>query len=345
METLMIVLTFLIPTALLGLIIFFLYRFFRHGYVGNVYVYIVFTYLFCLALSIFVNLNQMPVDISKTIVENGATREIIIKGTNVSFDNPFQAIATSFFDSLKMMVVAFDKAPLDAYFAKKGWYFAFGVIYIISSILALVSTSVSVIIFSIKSFWAKFVNFIIGISPKTEVYYIFSEAKVAPAAKKLARVLRKQKHIVIMYVTKASLKTQEGTEYRDSLINERFDVRSEAFSEKLTSYMFRKYYYRTYGLRRLFVIPWIYRNRKVTVYGIFDDDDSAIDLADNFRKGIVKNYLFYERYGKYFPSNSNANDKTFWINQLDKRRHKALFFFICYCGYKLTLMNYTNIIR
>ena len=312
--------------AMVGLFIFFIVRFLVYGYIGNVYLYVVSAYLICFMMSVIVNLNPLEVVSQETIIVDGVTKVIETNKNNVEFGNKALGIPTAFFDALKMMALAFDKSVIAPYFkhgdvitANEGAKMFFGGVYYVTSGFALLTTSIGVILFIFKSFVAKLVNFFKLFNPKREIYYIFSEAKVAGPAIKLANVLKADKHVVIMYISKASLKTQEGTEYRDALINEGLDVRNENFSKKLAGFIFKNFIAKSYGLRRFLFFPWLYRNRKVTVYGLFDDDDSSIELATAFRVGIAENWLFYKLYRDYLPKNSNPNDKPWRIRQKEKK--------------------------
>ena len=169
------------------------------------------------------------------------------------YNNGWERFVAAVGGAFRMMAVAYDKGVINPYF-EEAWSvrFWFGIMFVATSIFAFASTSLSVILFLAKTGVAKIKNIWKSFFKDNEVYYIFSNAKVADAAIKLGQVLMAKKHIVIMYITKASLKTQEGTEYRDMLINAGFDVKSEGFSEKLCSYLFKKYFNRNY-LKRWFL--------------------------------------------------------------------------------------------
>ena len=159
----MILLTFLVPVVIIGLVIWFIYRFKTYNYIGNVYIYIVSAYLMCLVLSLFVNLNPIPVNSTEVLIINGVPTEISSSTTNVSGDNAFSAIAVSIFDALRMMAIAFDKSVIAPYSHQVGefasWYKAFAIVYSTASLVALLSTSIGVILFFSKSFFAKLRNF------------------------------------------------------------------------------------------------------------------------------------------------------------------------------------------
>ena len=287
----------------------FLYRLIHYGYIGNVYLYIIAAYLLCLLMSFIVNYNPIPVNITNdSITVNDVATTIVDTSSNIPSHHPVVHFFSSFFDALRMMALAFDKSVVAAYFNQElsqfenAACFIFGVVYYAISAFAVATTIIGVIIFFAKTLIAKAVNIGRSLWKDKTVYYIFSEAKVAGPAKRLARVLKERKQIVIMYVTRDSLKTQEGTEYRDSLINEGFDVRGESFSQKLCGYIFHKYFKRNFGIRRF----GKYHNRKVTVYGLFANDESAIELAVNFKRGIVEDKLFYKNYRFLWGKNANS---------------------------------------
>lgn len=341
-EIIMIVLTFLVPIVILGLFIRFGYRLKNYKFIGNVYVYIITAYLICLALSLVVNFNPQEILVEKTITVAGESKLYSYTDTNVSFSNPFEVIVVSLFDALKMMAVAFDRAALKPYQnSANGWYNAFSWIYYISSAFALLATSISVIMFFSKSFIAKLRNIIKSICGKNKVYYIFSNSRVAGPTKKLGTVLRDKGNIVIIYVSKASLKTQEGTEYRDSLINDGFDVRSEGYSKELCKFLFKKYFNRRY--KKFLFFPWPYRNRQVTIFGLFPDDDSSIDLASKFREGIENNKFFKKHFIEKYINGLKKDEKGNYIfpkdevMQEDIKNLSFIRIFITYQDYDIDL--------
>ncbi len=229
----------------------------RFQFVGNTTIYIVLSYLLCLGFALYANYNPMPI----------AGEAVVI--------NPLVAFASSFFDALKMLAVAFDRTPINRFFDAGPMNFAFGIGYVLCSILALIFSSVSVILFVSKSFGAKILNVLRRLNPNNEAYYIFSDCK-APNAIKLGESLQKQNKIVIMIVSRASLKTQEGTEYRDAIINAKLDVRSENFTAGFCRVLFR-----LFGKRR-----------RVSVYAMLSSDELAISLANNFKEAILRNRRF-----------------------------------------------------
>ncbi len=226
----------------------------RHfQFVGNTYVYVAISYLLCFCFALYANFNPAG-------------------GSSV---NPLVAFSSSFFDALKMMVVAFDRGPINLYFSAGTLNAVFAASYIFCSIFALIFSSLSAILFVSKSFGAKIRNMVRMLNPNNEVYYILSDCRVTTAMR-LAENLKKQNKIVVMFVSRGSLKTQEGTEYRDALINMCFDVRGENFSTGFCRILFR-----LFGGKR-----------RVAVYAIFSDDELSIHLANNFKEAILMNKKF-----------------------------------------------------
>ena len=106
---------------------------------GSKYFYIVIPYFICLVYSLYLNFN--PIVPPET--ESG----------------PWVLVASSLFDSLKMIAVAFDRAVIGAYFFTGSPYdFAFGIGYLLSSILALAFASLGIIVGFVISFRVKFLS-------------------------------------------------------------------------------------------------------------------------------------------------------------------------------------------
>ena len=294
--------------AILGIIALFIVRVFVQGYLGNLYLYVFLALIVCFMLAMVVVLTPISVNSEETLIINEVETVIKDNQNNVSYKNPLQIFGVSLFEAIKMLAMAFDKEIIAPFFRQSleneidnKVHAFFGGVYYATSGFALITTSISVILFAGKSIWAKVMNFFksANMCHLRKVYYIFSEAKVAGAAKNLGHVLKnsKDKPIVIMYISNASLKTQEGTEYRDALINEGFDVKSEAFTEKLCAYLFKKHF-----TKRRCIFP--YYKREATVYGLFDTDDAAINLATNFTLAIEKNQQFQQLHIKYAISDN-----------------------------------------
>lgn len=338
--------------AILAEIIVFIYRFGKYGYIGNVLTYILPALGLCLFMSLVLCFSPVHLETSKeithTFIVDGVTKEITFTQTftesNIPFDNGWEKFLGAVYNSFRMLAVGYDKSMVAPYYDEI-WSFNwwFGVMYAATSVFAFASTSISVILFFAKSGFAKVRNFWKSLFKDSEVYYIFSDSKVANATKKLGEVLMAKNHIVVMYITKASLKTQEGTEYRDMLINAGFDVKSEGFSEKLCGYLFKKFFNRNYH-KRWFLWKH-YRHRKVTVYGLFPDDESSVELATNFRNGILKNQCFQEHFGPYLKLKNVGfeGDRVYTKSQKEMRDDyeviKNFRVFITYQDYDIDLVN------
>lgn len=325
---------FIAPVTMLILTAVFIYRYAKYKYVGNVFLYIGVAALLCFFMMLTVNLNAILVKTSTDIEQAVATSSNsqsslsvyssytqIETNKNVSFSDGGALLLDAVLGAFRMMTLTFDRGIIGAYFSGEritGWHKAFGVMFYITSVFGIATTSISVILFFFKNNFSKAANFFKLLWPKTELYYIFSDAKVANATKRLGHALKSKRHAVIMYVTKASLKTQEGTEYRDMLINEGFDVKSEGFSKNLCAYLFKKFFNRNYQ-KRWFL--WrLYRYRKVTIYGLFDNDDASITLASNFTAGILENKCLKKEFEPYFKLKDESNEANRKYDAIDDKR-------------------------
>ena len=224
--------------------------------IGTTYVCVIFAYLVCLGFSLYVNLNP-----------------VIPPETPLS---PWVTIAGSFFDALKMMVLSLDKAVLSPFFSSGPHNLVFGITYVAASALALIFTSVSVVLVTFKMFGAKIATLFKRWFTKGDIFYIFADSR-SPIALRFAEKLRSDKrNIVVIFISRASQKTQEGTEYKDSFVLKSFDVRTENFTMGLSKVIFRNF-----G-----------KKHRVFVYGLLSEDDDALKLASNFSEAISKNKLF-----------------------------------------------------
>ena len=230
----------------------------KYKIIGSTLICLAFTYLVCLAFSIYANLYP---SIAPSV-------EI----------NPLIAVASSFFDALKMIAISIDKASISAYINAGSYSAAFGIGYVLTSIFALVFTSISVILLTVKTFKAKVHTLWNFVFTSQDMYYIFSDSK-SEVALKFAENLKKAKtNIVILYVTRASQKTQEGTEYKDMLLTKGFHVKIENFTEGLFRALFRRF-----GSKH-----------RVFCYGLFSDDNLSLKFAEDFATAIISNKQFKE---------------------------------------------------
>ncbi len=228
----------------------------KYKIVGSTIIPILAAYVVCLVFSIFANLNP------------AVPPEVKI--------NPFIAIAGSFFDALKMFAISFDEATISAYVNLGPYYAAFGIGYVITSIFALTTASISVILFTVSAFKAKVISVCKFIFTKSDVYYIFSDPKSEVAVKFAENLQKDDNNVVILYVTRASQKTQEGTEYKDMLLGKGFHLKVENFTDGLFKALFRKF-----GSKH-----------RVFFYGLFSDDSLSLKFAENFSQAIIESNKF-----------------------------------------------------
>lgn len=272
-STLVIILLIVLAVIYIPAIINFLVKFLKYKFIGNTYIYAIIAYLVCLAFALSANFNPLPITTTSIQIIDGVEHTVV--STATASVNPFVAIASSLFDALKMLVVAFDRTQISHYYVEGGYNALFSIGYVLASILGLIFTSLSVVLFFFKSFEAKIKTAFKRLSKKNSIYYIFSDSR-NESASTIASNLKKQGHIVIMYVSRASLKTQEGNEYRDSLINKKLDVRAENF---------------TVGIAKI-IASHFAKKRKVFVYGLFSLDETSIDLANYFQEAILSSKRF-----------------------------------------------------
>ena len=248
---------------------------FKYKYRGNLLIYTVFCFLVCFCYSLYANFfPAVPPE------EAG---------------NPLVLAVTSVFDALKMMVVAFDKSTIGAYFfAGDPTKLAFGIGYVVSSILSLALSSMAVILLTVKNFGKGIKTFFMKLNPNTEIYYIFSDPGM-PMASKLATELTTKgpkNKVVTMFVTSSSQKTQEGTEYKDMLTLKGLNVRTENFSKGLASFLLRHFD------KKFWPIPYCFKKRKIFVYGLFSNDDVSVEFGGHFLSALMENKSFMKLYEK-----------------------------------------------
>ena len=298
-----------------SLILFLLVRFLRNWlkfkFMGSSYIYIAACFLICFVYALFSNL----------FVQS------ICSEAKASSGNVPLSIATSLFEAIKMMAVAFDKEKIAPFLSGNAISKLFGYGYIIASVSALLFTSISVILSFTKTLGIKSRTFFKTRCPKNEIFYLFSDPAV-PITIRLAGELKNDGKIVIIFLSKASQKTQVGLEYKDKLISKGFDVRTESFGYGLCDKIFSQHFNKS--------------KRRVYVYGLFSSDDYSLDMAENFYKVIgynkrfrkIKRKVFFEN--KYSSSNKiddllnnillkpNENDSKDEKDEKNKMRINAL---------------------
>lgn len=304
------------------LIIRFIYNLGKYDFLGNVLFYIGFAYALCFIFACYANFAPPSVageTISIVIDGKTATGEIISPKSDL---NPLVGLVSSLFDALKMMAAAFDRSIVNGFVKdERVVRVIFGYYYAAVSFFALITTSISTILFVFKSFKAKIGNFFKCWDRKKNIYYIFSDPQVRPSMK-LAHELKsekegkKYKNIVYMYIESSTLKTQAGTEYRDALKMAGFDVKSEPFSQKLCAKIFNKHFNPQFrGCKHKKI-------RNVTVYGLFSDDELSTKLAINFTNAINDGILEKRRCGKKYKGN-NHYFKVLYQNITKKYREEG----------------------
>ena len=272
---------------------FLIVRFFRYllkyQYRGNFFIYTAFCYVLCLCYSLYANF--YPAIAPQTTSQ------------------PFVIVVTSFFDALKMMVAAFDRSTIAQYFfANDPMKLAFGIGYLVTSIGSLAFGSLSVLIATVRNFKMKIKAFFKKLKPSTELYYIFCDSGM-PMAAKLAQELNgkdSKNKVVVMYVTRSSQKTQEGTEYKDFLVSKGLDVRTENFSKGLASLILRHFD------KKFWLIPFCFKKRKIFVYGLFSNDDTSVEVGSHFLSALSENKGFKKLYEK-LKSKETLTDKEMTI--------------------------------
>lgn len=266
--------------VLLFLFFWYLIRYLRYKYIGNLYIPIIIIAVICYFYSLYLRLN--PIDTGST--EIASQKEHIAA-----------SIFGSFFDAVKMFALAFDTSKIAPFFnfskelGNQVFYNLLFVIgYLFASIMALLSVSVLVVLTFFRNFLIRVKTLGRTAHRKKKIFYIFSDPKVTIAAR-LADAVTRDGDIAIFYLSRASQKTQEGSEYREMLISKGFDVRVEAYGLGLARWLFNKHFRKPYNIfARIFRL----RTREVHVFGLFSEDDVANELGENFKDAVLANKKF-----------------------------------------------------
>ena len=294
--------------AFLYMLLRFIVRLKKYDFIGNIAFYIIVSYLVCLMFALAANFNPIKIEVVdgvKTVIH--------------TFENERQniaaAVAMSLFDALRMMAVAFDQSRIDAYGqSPELMHRVFAYAYALASIFALIFASITTVLSLLKTFKARLQNLNRLRKRDTEIYYIFSDPKVTIALK-LAKELKKNNKVVVMLLTRSSQKTQEGTEYKDMLVSNGLVVKTESFSQGIAKFIFNKHFNKQYHpLAKLFG----YDKRRVFVYGLFSDDETSVELGNNFKEAIVNNKHFIDLKTK-------LKNKTIKSKDFDKFRKIRVF--------------------
>ena len=292
--------------------LFFLgYNKIHYGYSGKKTFYLVITYLLCYCISLFCNLTT----------------------TGADAKHPVVSIGISFWHAIKMISLSFDTNIVKPYFGSNAFGTTFGISYVVASATGAAILSISVISLFIKTSKINLLNILKLWFTSGDIYLIFSDAK-DNVARKLGKELvngsknnkvdtRIRNRIIIMVLSSASLKTQLGTEYKDQLIADGFEVWSEEYTKKFANYLFRK--------RSI-----IWRKHQVTVLGLFSNDDMASDFALNFKDAIQENETI-QKIKNNHPQNVNQD----LYKPFDKKELRYLNHFRVFVSYHEHDYDYT----
>lgn len=301
------VLTSLLTIALsLGAFVFFCFKWFRYRYVGNRFLYGLYMLVVCLFIAIVSNLK--PIDITSTVKVDDIEHVV----QNVNNGEKVAKVFSSLFEAIKMMGFGFDKEKASAYLThllnwnEYGANNLFGLAYVFSSLIAAFFTSVIVALTIFNSFGSKAKTFFKTLFSTKDVYYLFSDSNVSITAK-LAEELRRDGHIVVIYLSRASQLTQVGTEFKDSLVSSGFDVHIETYGDGLLRFLFGKNFNKYFNPFLNFGL-FHYIRRKVRVFGLFSNDETSIELASGFKKAIINNWHFCKIRRKIYASVNSKDD-------------------------------------
>ena len=266
MDILMLLLTILSFAAIIGCAAFFIHNIRRYKYIGNSYIYVVIMFTFCLCFSLYINLH-------------------------LPHNSYIAPIAASLFESFKMAVMNFEKSKIDAYFSSDILSKVFGCAYILTSLVTFAFVSISIVLAFIKTFGIGIGQWFRRHNKKQEtIHFIFTDPKVSISVK-LAEELNNSKtnngckNAVSIFLTSSSLKTQEGSEFKNMLISKGIHVRNEDFSEKLCKKIFGKYFDRQFKKCER-------RKKQVKIFCMFSSDEASTQMANYFYEAISTNENF-----------------------------------------------------
>ena len=244
-------------------------RFFN--FYGNKYIPVVGAFILCLGFALFANFNPAAGE-----------------GTSL---HPLVVVSSSIFDALKMMAVAFERAPINAFLSSSnGLMVAFGIGYIITSVFALIWLSFAAIVLTLRGIKAVTCTSFKRAKRNKDAYYIFSDPKVTIAAR-LGESLKNDGHAVTMVLTRGSQKTQDGTEYRSMLVSKGFEVKVENYSKGLGLILLGKHFNTRFHLIGRLIYRW-FNKHKIYVLGLFSDDEESLKTANTFKQAIESNRHF-----------------------------------------------------
>ena len=194
-------------------------------------------------------------------------------------ETSFLNVLGSIFDSFKAAVGSVDKDKLEflGEFGDLGKLFKNAFTGV--SLITLAYLSIAVVLSFVKAFKVGWIRKIRHLFTETDVYYIFTDSRNETALP-LAQTLNKEKKSVNVFVSRASLKTQEGNEFKDMLIGKDICVRAENFSEKFCKKVFNKSsWWIRHGCKK---------ERKYYVYLLLSNDEMTTFVADCFKEVITE---------------------------------------------------------
>lgn len=249
------IITAVVELFLIGL---FFYNLIKYRYFGNKFFYVVISVLVLLMYSTYVNRST---DISISIVGN-----VII-------------------DTVTAAVGKIDTEKISWLFLDGKWNQYLVLFYYITSYITFAFLSISVIVTFAKLFINGFVFYKRRFINGANVYYLFTDSRnetVIPLATKLLDKTKGKKNSVKIFVSRASLKTQEGNEFKDRLVGLGLTVQAEIFSYKLARKIFNARYKKLH----------VFKNQETYVYLLFSDDETTTKVATDFKEAILDNRKF-----------------------------------------------------
>lgn len=261
----------------------------RYRYIGSTFVYLLLCFVACYICSLCAVYNpSIPPEEEVTLLS---------------------ALGGSIFSAIKMFAVSFEYKAIAEYLTMGPAYVFFAITYVSTSGASLAFVSLAIILSFAKGIIPKWRNFFRYFKPSRNIHYIFTDSGVTISSR-LANELNKKRDIVRVVVTRKSQKTQEGTEFKDALIAQKFDVITEDFTDKYGKLIYRK------------SLSFINKHRKTYVYGMFSNDEDAIVFAKNFTSAVRENKKFKNAKAEYNKHFADKDEKYF--NELDlKSKNKV----------------------
>lgn len=263
-------------------IIYFLHGLRHYKYVGNTYIYVAIMFGLCLLASLAVNFKD-------------------------GIGNFIVPASSAIFEAFKMLLLAFEKESINAIFTSdntwEGLRIAFAIVYVLTSLISFAFLSMTVVLTFAKIFANSIARSKNARAENSDIHYIFTDAQVSVSvhlAEELIKEIDKEeekklmeqgiapkKNAVTVFVTRSSLKTQEGTEFRDALVAKGIQVKAENFTTNLAEKIIKDYFPKYFKEKKPF-------NKNVYIYCMFSDDATSTLVANNFEAAIQKNETFIE---------------------------------------------------